>query len=68
MPCISDDSTGSKCKRVYTNSPNLELLTKIAIPGEIQLTDVYVSVGNNSLGETVNDFALIRSFNASTVV
>ena len=44
-----DDPFGSKFKRVYMDLPNLEVLTKRAIPGDIQVTYAHASVGNKSL-------------------
>ena len=57
----SDESAGTKFKRVCTDSLHLTLLTKTATPGEMQVTFGYTSVGNNSLEETVTAFALVGS-------
>ena len=63
----SDKPASSKFKRVSTDFPNLAVLTKSATPGEIHATYVHVSVGNNSLGETVTAFYLTGSLKAPTV-
>ena len=40
-----------KYKIFATNFPNLAILTKSAMPGEVQLTFAHVSVGNNPSGD-----------------
>ena len=62
-----DDPFGSKFKRVYMDLPNLEVLTKRAIPGDIQVTYAHASVGNKFLKKTVTDFALSGYLEAPTV-
>ena len=54
---VSEPAT-EKYKRVCENFPNLAILTKSVISGEIQLTFGHMAVGNNSLGESVVVFAL----------
>ena len=44
------------------------LLTKINTTREVQVTYVHTSVGNKSLGKTVNSFALVVSLKALNVV
>ena len=57
-----------KFKRVYSDSPNLALLTKSATPREVQVTYSHAYVGNKSLRETVTTFALAVLLEAPTVV
>ena len=64
----SDKPAGSKSKQVYTDLPNLEVLTNIATPGDIQVMYLHAYVGNKSLDETVTAFALAESLEAPTVV
>ena len=47
-----------KFKRLCENFPNLAILTKSSMPGELQLTFGHAAVGNKSLGESVVAFAL----------
>ena len=47
----SDEPAISKFKRVSTDLPNLEILTKSATHGEIQATYMHASVGNKSFGK-----------------
>ena len=63
-----DEPYVSKFKRVCMDFLNILLLTKCATPGEFQVTYEHTSVGNKSLGETVNAFALARYLKAPTVV
>ena len=53
-----DEPVYSKFKRVYTDLPNLEVLTKTVTPGGIQVMYTYAFVGEKSLRETVTAFAL----------
>ena len=48
--------------------PNLELLTKSATTGKVEVTYVHASIGNKSLGETMIAFAFEVSLDAPTVV
>ena len=45
----SDKPTGSKFKQVCTYFPNIALLTKSAMPGEVQVTYAHTSIGNNGM-------------------
>ena len=63
-----DDLAGSKFKRISTDFPNLEILSKSVTPGEIQATYLHTSVGNKSLGKTVTALALSGSLKMPTVV
>ena len=65
--CLDKPSI-SKFKRVCAYLPNLALLTKIASPGEVQVTYGHAFIGNKSLEETVTAFALAGFLNAPTVV
>ena len=64
----SDEPFGSKFKRACTDFPNLEVLTKSSMPKDFQVTYLHASVGDNSLGEKVGAFALVRSLKAPSVV
>ena len=57
-----------KYKKVCGNLPNLAILSKSAITGEVQLTLTHTSVGNKSLGEFIATFALTGSLNSPSVV
>ena len=57
-----------KYKNFATNFPNLAILTKSAMPGEVQLTFAHVSVGNKSLTGSVVAFTLAGSLNSPSVV
>ena len=57
-----------KYKKVCDNLPNLVILSKSAMPGEVQLTFTYTSVGNKSLSEFIATFALTGSLNSPSVV
>ena len=50
-------TVAKKYKRVYEDFPNLAILTKSAMPDEIQLTFVHMDVGEKYLGESVVDYA-----------
>ena len=52
-----EDPAGSKFKRVCTYFPNTEVPTNITMPGDIQVLYAHMSVGKNSLGETVAPFS-----------
>ena len=47
-----------KFKDFWNDFPNLAILTKSFTPGEVQLTFGHSTVGNKSLGESLQDFAL----------
>ena len=64
----SDKPASSKLKRLCTDFPNLEVLTKSATPGDIQVTHSHASIENKSLGKTVTTFALKGSVVAPTVI
>ena len=55
-------------KRVYTDFPNLALLTNISTNGEFQVTYVQTSIGNNPLKETRAAFVLVVSLETPTVL
>ena len=57
-----------KYKNFATNFPNLAILTKSAMPGEVQLTFAHVSVGNKSLRGSVVAFTLAGSLNSPSSV
>ena len=48
-----------KYKKVCEDFSNLTILTKSAIPGEVQLPFCHATVGNTYFGESVVDFALV---------
>ena len=64
----SDNTLGSKFKRVSTDFLNLAVITKIFTPDEIQAIYTHTSVGKNSLGEMVTNLTLAGSLKAPTVV
>ena len=46
----------------------MELLTKSATTGDIQVTYMHASIGKKSLGETITALSLMVSLKAPTVV
>ena len=64
----SDEPSVAKFKLVYTDLPNLALLTKSATPGEVQVTYAHESIGNKSLGKNVTSFALVELLESLTMV
>ena len=64
----SDEPAVSKFKRLYTDFPNIALLTKSATPGEVQVTYTHASIENNLLRETATTFSLEGFLEATTVV
>ena len=64
----SDEPAGSKFKRVFTDFPNMAVLTKSTTPGDIQVTYFHSYVGNKSLGEMVTDLSLEVYPKAPTMV
>ena len=57
-----------KFKDICTDFPNLALLTKSSTPGEIQITFGHSTVGNKSLGETLQAFALAGDLASPSVI
>ena len=57
-----------KFKDICTDFPNLALLTKSSTPGEIQITFGNSTVGNKSLGETLQAFALAGNRASPSVI
>ena len=57
-----------KFKDICTDFPNLAILTKSSTPGEIQLTFGHSTVGNKSLGETIQAFALAGDLSSPSVI
>ena len=57
-----------KFKDICTDFPNLDILTKISTPGEIQLIFRHSTVRNKSLGETLQSFALSSDLASSSVI
>ena len=55
-------------KKVCNDLPNITILTKSVMPGEVQLTFAHVSVGNTSLGRSVAAFALAGSLDLPSIV
>ena len=64
----SDKPARTKFKGVCVNFPNIALLAKSAMPGNIQVTFGHVSVGNKPLGQTVTIFFLVGYLKSLTVV
>ena len=57
-----------KYKNVCEDFPNLGILTKIFTPGEVQLTFGHSIVGNKSLGESIQAFALAGDLGSPSVI
>ena len=64
----ASEPAAKKYKKVCDNFPNLTILTKRSIPGEVQLTFTRETVGNKPLGESVVVFALAGNLDSSSVV
>ena len=64
----SDESASAKLKRVYTDFPNIILLTKSATPSDIQITFGHAFLQKKSLRESVATLALAGSLESLTVV
>ena len=64
----TSDPALKKYKKVCNNFPNIAILTKSAMPGEVQLMFVHASVGNKYLGGYVSAFALTGSLDSPSVV
>ena len=52
-------------KKVCNDFPNLAIITKSAIPGEVQLTFAHATVWNKSLGESGLVFALAENIDST---
>ena len=65
--CASKPAT-EKYKSVCEDFPKLGILTKSYMPGEIQLTFRHASVGNKSLGESVQYFALAGNLGSPSII
>ena len=61
-------SAAKKYKKVCDEFPNFAILTKSAMPGEVQLTFAHMTVGNKSLEESVVAFALAGDIDSPSVV
>ena len=57
-----------KYKNVCEDFPNLGILTKSSTPGEVQLTFGHATVGNKSLEESIQDFALAGDLGSPSVI
>ena len=57
-----------KYKNVCEDFPNLGILTKSSTPGEVQLTFGHSTIGNKSLGESLQDFALAGDLGSPSVI
>ena len=55
-------------KKVCKDLPNLAILTKSAMLGEVQLTFGHAIVRNKPLGESIVDFALLGYLRSTSVV
>ena len=64
----TSEPANKKYKKVCGNFHNLTILNRSAMPGEVQLTFTYVSVGNMYLGEYVTSSALAGSMKSHSVV
>ena len=63
----SDPGT-EKYKNVCEDFPNLGILTKSSTPGEVQLTFGHATVGNKSLEESIQDFALAGDLGSPSII
>ena len=63
----ASDPAAKKYKKVCEYFLNLAILIKIATPGEVQITFVHATAGNNSLGGSVVAFALARDLSSPSV-
>ena len=57
-----------KYKNVCENFPNLGILTKSSMPVEVQLTFGHATIGNKSLGESIQVFALAGNLGSPSVI
>ena len=57
-----------KYKNVCEDFPNLVILTKSSTTGELQLTFGHATVGNKSLGQSIQDFALAGNIGSNSVI
>ena len=57
-----------KYKNVCEEFPNLGILTKISTPGEVQLMFGYATVGNKSLDESIQVFALAGNLGSPSII
>ena len=57
-----------KFKKICEDFPNLAILTKSSTPGEVQLTFGHYTVGNKSLGESFQAFALVGDLGSTSVI
>ena len=57
-----------KFKDICSDFPNLAILTKSSTPGEAQLTFGHSTVENNSLGESLQAFALAGDLGSPSVI
>ena len=64
----ASDPAMEKSKRVCKDFPNLAVLTKSAMPGEIQLTFGHAAVGNKSIRESVVDSSLTGNISSCSVI
>ena len=63
----TSDPDGEKFKHICKYFPNMAILTKIATPGDVQLTFSHMSFGNKYLKESITAFALAVSLEAPKV-
>ena len=64
----ASEPDANKYKNICEDSPNLGILTKSHMPGEIQLTFSHAAVGNKSLGESVVAFTLAGGLGSPSVI
>ena len=53
-----DNPDGAKSKLIYAGFPNIAILSKSAMPDEIQVTFCHTTIGNKYPRETITAFAL----------
>ena len=57
-----------KYKNVCEDFPNIGIRTKSSTPGEVQLTFGHLTVGDKSLGESIQGFALAGELGSPSVI
>ena len=64
----ASEPADEKYKRVCEDFPNLAILSKSAMPGEVQLMFSHTAVGNKSLGESVVTFDLAGDLSSPSII
>ena len=56
-----------KSQNFHDDFPNLSIITKSTTPGEVQLTFIHATIGNNSLGVSAVAFSLAGNIDSTSV-